>query len=195
MPIPCTEGEQTVPDWSEHSPGLADLDLEACMHAALDEAEQAGLAGEVPIGAVLVVNGAIVSRGRARHWGTQSQLAHAEMEALLNGGESLWRDYSRAVLFTTREPCPMCLGAAVMADVPHIIFAAPDPIVHAADTIESNPYVRRHIKMYRGGVLEAAAHYLTARFERTYRRCEPGTAAGANGDDQDGSVAQGEVHE
>jgi len=153
-------------------PEFAALDLDRFMRAALREAELAGEAGEVPIGAVLVVGGAIVARGRARHREQQSQLAHAEMQALLAGGEALWHDYARAVLVTTREPCPMCLGAAVMADVPHIVFAAPDPIVHTAATIAANPYVRRHIKIYLGGILEAEARALVARFDQRYRRPE-----------------------
>jgi tRNA(adenine34) deaminase len=68
------------------------------------------------------------------------------------------------VLITTVEPYPMCLGAAVMADVPHIVFAVPDPAMHSGQTVASNPYVRRHITTYRGGVLEAEARALVARF-------------------------------
>ena len=48
----------------------------------------------------------------------------------------------------------MCLGAVVMADVPHIIYALHDKVVHSKTTIEANPYVRRHIKSYFGGVLD-----------------------------------------
>ncbi len=108
------------------SPQIAGLDLEALMGAALAEAEQAGSEGELPIGAVVVIDGAIVSRGRAQHQRLRSQLRHAELNAMLDGGERLWTDYERAVLFTTVEPCPLCLGAAVMADIPHIIFALRD---------------------------------------------------------------------
>ncbi len=135
------------------------------MHAALREAELASEGGEVPIIAVLVVGDAIVARGRARHRDRQSQLAHAELQALLAGGEALWRDYARAVLVTTRSPCPMCLGAAVMADVPHVVFAAHDAVVHSAQTVADNPYVRRHIATYRGGVLEDEARTLIAEFD------------------------------
>ncbi len=153
-------------------PDLAALDLEALMRVALREAELAGEAGELPIGAVLVVDGAIVARGRARHQELRSQLAHAELQALLGGGEALWRDYARGVLVSTMEPCPMCLGAAVMADIPHIVFAAHDAVVHSADTVATNPYVRRHIASDVGGVLEAEAQALVARFDRRYRRYE-----------------------
>jgi tRNA(adenine34) deaminase len=72
-----------VPDW------LSDDALEAFMWEALGEAEAAGLAGELPIGAVLAIDGAIVSRGRARHRKERSQLDHAELRALLAGCEAL----------------------------------------------------------------------------------------------------------
>jgi tRNA(adenine34) deaminase len=89
-----------------------------------------------------------------RHDEFKSQLRHAELNALLTGGEKLWTGYKRAALFTTVEPCPMCLGAVVMADVPHIIYALNDTIVHSKHSVETNPYIRRHIKSYFGGLLE-----------------------------------------
>jgi len=136
------------------SPVLEHLNLEKYMREALMEADAAGRAGELPIGAVLVLDGEIISRGRANHNEQKSQISHAELNALLAGGEKLWTDYKQAILFTSVEPCPMCLGAVVMADVPHIIYALNDQVVHSKTTIEENPYVRRHIKSYYGGVLE-----------------------------------------
>jgi tRNA(adenine34) deaminase len=144
-------------------PELAGLDLVACMREALAEAVAAGQAGELPIGAVLVVDGVVVARGRAAHRAARSQLMHAEMQALLAGGDPLWERYDDAALFTTVEPCPMCLGAAVMADLPHIVFALPDRNVESRRMVEGIPYVRRHIRTYHGGVLEDEA---TALFER-----------------------------
>lgn len=136
------------------SPELASVDLETFMRAALCEAEAAGQLGEIAIGAVLVIDGEIISRGRACHQSTRSQIRHAELNALLNGGERLWTDCERAIVFTTVEPCPLCLGAVVMADVPHIIFAKHDQNVHSRLSVETNPYIRRHIKSYFGGILE-----------------------------------------
>lgn len=144
---------------------LTDAEVEACMREALIEARLAGEQGELPIGAILVVDGRIVARGHARHRQARSQLAHAELQALLAGGDSLWTGYEGAVLVTTSEPCPMCLGAAVMADVPHVVFAAHDAVVHSAQTVADNPYVRRHIATYRGGVLEDEARTLIAEFD------------------------------
>lgn len=146
------------------APALASVDLAAFMWEALYEAEQAGLAGELPIGAVVVIDNQIISRGRAQHQAQRNQLFHAELNALLAGGEALWEHHDRAILFTSAEPCPLCLGAAVMADVPHIIFAAHDENVHSHQTVAENPYVRRHIQSYYGGVLEAESHAIMARF-------------------------------
>ena len=146
------------------------IDLEKYMVEALKEAEEAGLAGELPIGAILVIDGEIVSRGQAHHQRRQSQLAHAEILALQNGGQSLWERYEDAVLFTTLEPCPMCLGAAVMADVPHIIFASRDEGVHSRQIVATNPYVQRHVKSYYGGVLEKEARDLISLYSpKLYR--------------------------
>jgi tRNA(adenine34) deaminase len=151
-------------DLSAASVHLGELDPEAVMRDALSEADAAGAAGERPIGAVLVVAGEIVSRGRSRQNAQRSQLAHAELEALLRGGELLWKRYSEAVLFTTVEPCPLCLGAVVMADVPHVVYALHDPLVETRRLIEGSAYVARHVETYCGGLLERDSRALLARY-------------------------------
>jgi tRNA(adenine34) deaminase len=151
-------------------PDVAALDLDAFMREAMQEAEHAGLAGELPIGAVLAIDGEIIARGRARHRASRSQLMHAEMQALLNGGTPLWERYESAVLFTTMEPCPMCLGATVMADVPHIVFGSHDAVVDSRLIVETVPYIRRHIRTYHGGVLEAEIRELISRYDPDWLR-------------------------
>lgn len=140
------------------------LNLKLFMREALAEADAAGEAGELPFGSVVVLDGKIISRGRARHHEFKSQIRHVELNALLVAGEDLWRDYKRAILFTSVEPCPRCLGAVVMADIPHIIFAIHDKNVQSALSVETNPYLRRHIKSYHGGVLEAEANRFFAKY-------------------------------
>jgi tRNA(adenine34) deaminase len=162
------EGEAMKND--DLSPEIASLDLDGFMREAIKEAEQAGLAGELPIGAVLVIDGEIAARGRARHRASRSQLMHADMQALLNGGTPLWERYESAVLFTTMEPCPMCLGAAVMADVPHIVFGSHDAVVDSRLIVETVPYVRRHIRTYYGGVFESEIRELISRFDPEWLR-------------------------
>jgi tRNA(adenine34) deaminase len=141
------------------------IDVDVMMRHALAEADAAGKAGEYPIGAVVAIDGRVISRGRSRQRELRSQLAHAELEALQRGAEQLWQQHDRAVLFTTVEPCPLCLGAAVMADVPHIVFAHPDPAVQSAQIVETVPYVRAHIETYLGGVLEEESRALFALYE------------------------------
>jgi tRNA(adenine34) deaminase len=143
---------------------IAHMNLAAFMQQALQEADLAGRAGEYPIGAVIVIDNEIIARGRASHNAMQSQLRHAELNAMLGGGERLWRDYRRAILFTTVEPCLLCLGAAVMADIPHIIYGLHDKVVQTDQIVCSNPYVRRHIKSYHGGVLAEESAALLARY-------------------------------
>ncbi len=139
--------------------------LESFMREALAEAEAAGLAGELPIGAIVVIAGEVISRGRSRQRERRTQLAHAELEALLGGGEPLLARHDEAVLFTTVEPCPLCLGAAVMADVPHIVFALADATAGVPEAVESVPYVRRHIESYSGGLLASESRALIARYQ------------------------------
>lgn len=131
------------------------LDHPFFMRAALKEAELALQAGERPIGAVIVHNGYIIGRGRAEHKNTRNRLAHAELNALLSVVNSLY-DYHRgdAVIYTTVEPCEMCLGAIVMSDaVNHIVYALPDRWINTAPML-TMPHVKRHIYNYLGGVLE-----------------------------------------
>jgi tRNA(adenine34) deaminase len=136
------------------------------MRAALAEAEAAGEAGQLPIGAVLVLDDEIVSRGRNRRLERRTQLAHAELEVLLEGGDAAWSRHAECTLYSTVEPCPMCLGAAVMADVPHIVFAAHDRGVGIHRDLLELPYIARHIRTYDGGVLERESLDLIARYDR-----------------------------
>jgi tRNA(adenine34) deaminase len=137
---------------------------ERFMREALVEAEAAGAAGQLPIGAVLVLDGEVVSRGRNRYLERGSQLAHAELEALLEGGEAVFTRHDDCVLYSTVEPCPMCLGALVMADVPHVVFAARDANAGMRQMTDID-YVARHIRTYEGGILEQESLDLIARYD------------------------------
>lgn len=156
------------------------LDLAAFMRIALAEAELAGQSGELPIGAAIVIDGEIISRARGSRQKMHNQIRHAELNAILEGGERLWRDYRRAILFTTVEPCPLCLGAAVMADIPHIVYGLNDQVVQSKLTLEFNPYVRRHIHSYQGGILEEEAAEIFKRYDpQTLQYIQTGRLPGA----------------
>ena len=147
---------------------LPDIDFERFMREALAEADAAGAAGEMPIGCVVVRGGEIVSRGRSRQNETGSQLAHAEFEALraLTGPE--WADTSPdTVVVTTVEPCPLCLGATVMMDIEHVVYALDDRLAGAREMLEI-PYVRRHVRSYVGGMLAAEVAEVTGRHSRDF---------------------------
>jgi tRNA(adenine34) deaminase len=101
---------------------------EEAMGLALQEARRAGDAGEVPVGAVVVVDGQVVAAAGNQREKTGDPTAHAEILALRAAAAALgaWR-LSGATVYVTLEPCPMCAGALVAARVSRLVFAAPDP--------------------------------------------------------------------
>lgn len=110
---------------------------EAWMRVALHEAETAALAGDVPVGAVVVdPTHGILGRGRNQRELSQDPTAHAEVialrEAALRSGG--WR-LGGATLFVTLEPCPMCAGALVNARVSRVVYGCADPKAGALDTL------------------------------------------------------------
>lgn len=134
--------------------GFDDLDHEKFMRLALKEAELALQEGERPIGAIVVHNGQVISRGRAQHRRRNSEIAHAELNALMDAHAYVRANLHECAIYTTVEPCVMCLGAIVMSDVPHVVFALADKWIRSVEMLKID-YVRRHIKHYIGGVLHA----------------------------------------
>ena len=97
------------------------------MRHALHLAREAEAAGEVPVGAVLVVNGAVVGRGSNRPIASTDPTAHAEMIALREAAAAIGNyRLSGATVYATMEPCVMCAGALVHARVDRLVFAARD---------------------------------------------------------------------
>lgn len=97
------------------------------MRAAIVEAEKAGSEGEVPVGAVLVVNGEIVATGHNCSIAASDPSAHAEVVALRRAGSDLGNyRLPEATLYVTLEPCVMCTGAIVQARLKRIVFGAYD---------------------------------------------------------------------
>jgi tRNA(adenine34) deaminase len=106
------------------------------MKLALDLARQAGEAGEVPVGAVVVAGGTVVGSGRNQRESDQDPTAHAEMLALRTAAATLgaWR-LTSAVMYVTLEPCPMCAGALVAARMGGLVFGATDPKAGACGSL------------------------------------------------------------
>ncbi len=97
------------------------------MDAALDEARAALAHADVPVGAVVVRDGAIVGRGHNRREADADPTAHAEIVALRDAARRVgrWR-LSDCALYVTVEPCAMCAGAAILSRIALVVFAAPD---------------------------------------------------------------------
>ena len=106
------------------------------MQQALDQAKLAAMAGEVPVGAVLVRDGKIISRGFNQPIGNSDPSAHAEMIALRSAAqlESNYR-LPGTTLYVTLEPCIMCAGAMLHARVERLVFGATDPKTGAAGSV------------------------------------------------------------
>ncbi len=100
---------------------------EAFLRQALDLAKEAGHAGEVPVGAVVVLEGRVIGRGRNSPIALNDPTAHAEILALREAGAAV-RNYrlERATMYATIEPCVMCAGALVAARVARLVFGARD---------------------------------------------------------------------
>ena len=106
------------------------------MELALAEARRGVERGEVPIGAVVAIDGEVVAARHNEREGTSDPTAHAEILALRDAAAALGTSrLDGAVLATTLEPCPMCAGAAVMARVTKVVFAAEDPKAGACGTL------------------------------------------------------------
>ena len=97
------------------------------MKEAFAEAKKAYLLGEVPVGAVLVYQGKVIARAHNQVETQKKATAHAELEVLAMGSQALgrWR-LNETTLYTTLEPCPMCMGAILLARVKTLVWGAPD---------------------------------------------------------------------
>ena len=99
---------------------------ETYLRQALDLAREAEAAGEVPVGAVVVVEGVVAGRGRDSPIGMNDPTAHAEILALREAGATHELSSGGATLYVTIEPCVMCAGALVAARVSRLVFGARD---------------------------------------------------------------------
>ena len=140
---------------------------ETFMDAALAEGAAAAARGEVPVGAVVVVDGAIVGRGHNLRETRADPTAHAEVIALREASAALgtWR-LDRATLYSTLEPCPMCAGALVNGRVARLVYGCADPKAGAVATLFtlcSDPRLNHRVAVT-AGVREAACAELLRSF-------------------------------
>ena len=129
---------------------------EGFMREALDEARRGGAEGEVPVGAVVVMDGIVVGRGHNAPIARADPTAHAEVLALRAAAEK-HRNYrlTGATLYATIEPCVMCCGAALHARVARVVYGARDPKAGAVESLYRllEDARMKHRATARGGVL------------------------------------------
>ena len=145
------------------------------MAQALDLAQQAAAAGEVPVGAVLVRGEALIGAGWNQPIGACDPTAHAEVLALRAAAARVGNyRLVDSTLYVTLEPCPMCAGALVQARVARVVFGAVDPRAGAAGTVFNVLQSARlnHRAEVTGGVLAEGCGTLLRDFFRT-RRLKP----------------------
>ena len=138
------------------------------MEVALAEARAAGMAGEVPIGAAVVLDGRMVARAGNRRERDQDPTAHAELLALRAAAAATgsWR-LTGATLAVTLEPCPMCAGALVAARVARVVFGAANTDNGACGTLYNlcvDPRLNHEVEVVHGVRAAESTALLTAFF-------------------------------
>jgi tRNA(adenine34) deaminase len=143
------------------------------MELALEQARRGLEAGEVPIGAVLVIEGRIVARAYNQPISTSDPTAHAEMLVLRESGKAA-ANYrlTDATVYVTLEPCLMCVGALVHARVREVVYGAPEPktgaLVSAVRGLDLAGFNHRFTVV--GGVLEEECRQTIQAFFKERRR-------------------------
>lgn len=138
------------------------------MQEALAQAQLAAQAGEVPVGAVVVRNGAILARGHNRNILDNDPTAHAEVVVLRDAARAL-ANYrlSGCDLYVTIEPCAMCAGALVHARIRRLVYGADDPkggAVRSVFQILSEPRLNHAVEVTAGVLAQPSAELLQAFF-------------------------------
>ena len=142
------------------------------MSIALQEAKAAAAAGDVPVGAVVVIDDRVVGRGRNRREVDHDPTAHAEIVALREAAQALGHWRVQGTLVVTQEPCPMCAGALVNARVTRLVFGCPNPKAGAVTTlyqIVSDPRLNHRVEVF-GGVCAQECAALLQQFFAELRR-------------------------
>ena len=142
------------------------------MRAALHAARQAQARGEVPVGAVVVVNGEITGAGCNQPIGTNDPTAHAEIVAIRDAAHRVGNyRLPGATLYVTIEPCQMCVGAMVHARIARLVFGAAEPKAGAIESTQrahEHPALNHRIEVT-GHVLEAECRSVMQEFFKERR--------------------------
>ena len=145
-------------------------EMESYMRLALEEAQLAFDAGEVPVGAVLVFGGEIVSRAHNHVELNHDATQHAEMLCLREGMEQLGGRLTDCTLYVTLEPCAMCAGACVNAKLGRLVYGAFDEVAGCCGSkMDLTDKCFLHAVETWGGILEDECKSLLSRFFQALR--------------------------
>ncbi|HRH90306.1 MAG TPA: tRNA adenosine(34) deaminase TadA [Agitococcus sp.] len=145
------------------------------MCQALALAQQAAELGEVPVGAVIVVDGVVIGEGYNQPIATHDPTAHAEVVAIRQAAQKL-QNYrlENSTLYVTLEPCTMCVGALIHARINRVVFATTEPkagsLVSARKQLETGYY--NHVFKFEGGLLADEASKQLSDFFRRRREAK-----------------------
>lgn len=140
------------------------------MSHAFNESLKAWKANEVPIGAVIEFNGAIIARAYNQVESLNDPTAHAEILAITQATEIVgdWR-LNGATLYVTKEPCPMCSGASIMARISKVVYAVADPkmgCMGGATAVQELPRLNHRVEVDCGALEEECKAVLQEYFKR-----------------------------
>lgn len=143
------------------------------MQIALDLAQQAAEAGEVPVGAIVVKDGEIIGRGSNAPITTHDPTAHAEVRAMRDAAQHLGNyRLVGCTLYVTLEPCAMCSGAIQHARIAKVIYGASDPKTGACGSVVNlmaEPKLNHHTDI-RGGILAEECGMILSKFFSARRK-------------------------
>ena len=108
------------------------------MELAIKEAEKSFNEGGIPIGAVLVKDDEVISKGHNRLIQNDSAILHAELDAIENAGRLNHEDYIECTLYTTLSPCPMCAGAIILYNIPRVVIGENTTLMGAENLLKCN---------------------------------------------------------
>lgn len=136
----------------------------AWMEQALEQARLAAAAGEVPVGALVILEGKVLGRGQNRNLRENDPTAHAEIIALRQAAAALGNHrLTGCVIFSTIEPCSMCAGALVHARIARLVFGASDPKAGAAGSVVAvinHPRLNHKMEVTAGVLADKCAEML-----------------------------------